>query len=368
MKKIIFLIQLPPPVHGVSQINEQIFNSKIFDQTFQKSLVQLKFSDDLKELRKFNIKKVVRFCKIFFHLVIKVVRDKPDFIYFSIMPVGPGFFRDIFFVFITKLFRVKPIYHLDNRGISIRSKKKWKKRIYRWVFNNSIIIHLSEGLLAMEILPLGLKNTQYYIIPNGVKRIKSEILNTPQDGFNILFISNLLEAKGVFIVLEAFKVLAKKYKDINFEIAGDSFSEKMDDKIRDYIFKNKLTGRVNFIGGIYGEKKYQLYQKADVFAFPTFFEQECFPLVILEALSFGLPVITTSEGAIPEIIKNEKNGFLINPKNPLELIEKIELLYNNKQLLFQIGKNNRRVFEEKYSLEVFENNLKRVFNSIIEGA
>jgi len=366
MKKILFLIQLPPPVHGVSQINEQVYNSEIFDQTFQKSLVQLRFSDDLKELRKFSIKKIIRFCKILVQLIYNILKDKPDFIYFSVMPVGPGFLRDIFFVFVIKLFRVRPIYHLDNRGISIRSRKKWKKSIYCWVFNNSIIIHLSEGLLAMEILPLGLKNTQYYVIPNGVKRIKSEILNTNKEDFNILFVSNLLEEKGVFIVLEAFSMLEKKHQNIYLEIAGDSFNEKMDDKIRDYIFKNKLTGRVNFLGGIYGKKKYQLYQNADVFVFPTFFDQECFPLVILEAMSFGLPVITTSEGAIPEIIKNEKNGFLINPKNPLELVEKTELLYNNKQLLFQIGKNNRRIFEEKYSFEVFEQNLNRVFDSISE--
>ena len=284
------------------------------------------------------------------------------------MPVGPGFFRDIFFVFITKLFRVKPIYHLDNRGISIRSRKKWKKRIYRWVFNNSIIIHLSEGLLAMEILPLGLKNTQFYVIPNGVKRIKSEIFNTKKDGFNILFISNLLEAKGVFIVLEAFSMLEKKHQNIYLEIAGDSFNEKIDDKIRDYILKNKLTDRINFHGGIYGKKKYQLYQNADVFAFPSFFDQECFPLVILEAMSFGLPVITTYEGAIPEIIKNEKNGFLIKPKNAPELSEKLEMLYKNRKLLSKIGENNREIFWEKYSFEVFEKNLKRVFDSIIEGS
>ncbi len=368
MKKILFLIQLPPPVHGVSQINEQVYNSEIFDQTFQKSLVQLRFSDDLKELRKFSIKKIIRFCKVLFQLVYKILKDRPDLIYFSVMPVGPGFLRDIFFVFVIKLFRVRPIYHLDNRGISIRSRKKWKKRIYRWVFNNSIIIHLSEGLLAMEILPLGLKNTQYYVIPNGVKRIKSRNLIKNNNSFNILFISNLLEAKGVFIVLEAFSMLEKKHQNIYLEIAGDSFNEKMDDKIRDYIFKNKLTGRVNFLGGIYGKKKYQLYQNADVFVFPTFFEQECFPLVILEAMSFGLPVITTSEGAIPEIIKDGENGFLIKPKNAPELSEKIEMLYKNKKLLSQIGENNRKVFEEKYSLEVFENNLKRVFDSIIEGS
>ena len=121
--KILFLIQFPPPVHGVSVINKHIFNLSIFDEEYLKDVVELKFSEDLTTLSKLNLKKVLRTLKIAFELLLKGVKIKPQFVYFTISPANNTFYRDLIFVFIIKLLRIKPIYHLHGKGISDNLQK-----------------------------------------------------------------------------------------------------------------------------------------------------------------------------------------------------------------------------------------------------
>ena len=363
MKKILFLIQLPPPVHGVSQINEQVFNSKIFYQNFHKSLVQLKFSDNLKDLRKFNLKKVIRFCKVFFQLVYKILKDRPDLIYFSIMPIGPGFIRDLVYVFIIKLFRVKLIYHLHRRGIEKRINNPFIRKIYRWTFSKSITIHLSDNLLKKEIISLKLKNSKYFVLPNGIPDISIEEKIEIKKGLNILFLSNILEEKGVFILLKAFTILTKEFDNIYLDIAGESFNEKSDKSIVKFIEDNNLSERIEFHSGKYGDEKWKLYKKADIFVFPTYLE-ECFPLVILEAMRFGLPVISTSEGAIPEIVDDNKTGFLVKKQDINSLIYCMRVLVNSKKLRSKFGDNGRKKFLKNYADKIFKKNIRNIFTNI----
>ena len=83
---------------------------------------------------------------------------------------------------------------------------------------------------------------------------------------------------------------------------GIFLQSKLNQKINDL----NLQEYVTYLGKKYGDYKYEIFQSSDIFVFPTFYHNECFPLVLLEAMMFGLPVISTSEGGIPDIVKMVK--------------------------------------------------------------
>ena len=84
-------------------------------------------------------------------------------------------------------------------------------------------------------------------------------------------------------------------------------------------------------------------------------------------MQFALPVVSTFEGAIPEIVDDGVTGFLVPPKDVISLAEKIEILINNKNLRIQMGDAGRKKFLEKYTLDKFEQNLLKVFGEIVNG-
>lgn len=277
------------------------------------------------------------------------------------MPVGKGFWRDLIFVIIIKLFHVIPIYHLHNKGIEKKSRFLIMKWIYRFVFRNSIVIHLSENLVRKEILSLGIRNIKTQIIPNGVKKVIIPENRNKPDHINILYLSNLFPGKGFHELIEVFGKLAKNNSNIYLYITGGFPYKGIRKNVKRQIKKFGLGDRIFLKGPRYDEDKFKIYGEADIFVFPSFFRQECFPLVILEAMQAGLPVITTREGAIPEIIDNELNGIIINQKDNEALEYQIERLVIDKNLRSNLGSAAKKKFNENFTLEHFEKNMRNFF-------
>ncbi len=133
--------------------------------------------------------------------------------------------------------------------------------------------------------------------------------------------------KGTDILLKAYKL--RKFKLV---LAGN--------------FKNSefLKHNVEYLGFVNDISLF--FRKIDVLILPS--RREGLPRVILEAFSFGIPVIASNVGGIPEIVKENYNGFLFNSENVQQLLEKIEFLENNPNLILQMSSNCIRTIEEKF--------------------
>jgi len=82
-------------------------------------------------------------------------------------------------------------------------------------------------------------------------------------------------------------------------------------------------------------------------------------------MQFGIPIIATREGAMPEIIDDKITGFLVDKNQPEQIAEKIKILFNDEELRRKMGEAGRKKFLEKYTLEIFEQNMKKVFDGIL---
>lgn len=115
----------------------------------------------------------------------------------------------------------------------------------------------------------------------------------------------------------------------------------------------------------YGEEKNEEYAKSDIFVLPTFYPNECLPLVLLEAMQQGLPCISTNEGGIASIIDDGKTGFLVEKQNPVQLADKIERLLKDRELCMNMGKAGMEKFEQEFSLNKFEERIGYIFSRCI---
>lgn len=264
------------------------------------------------------------------------------------------------------MFAVQIIYHLHGKGIKENSKNRFNNFLYRFVFSKSNVIHLSNGLLIDDFSNLNLKKCNKYVLENCIFQevdIKKTSTSVSQK-FNILYLANLQESKGFLILLEIVNGLKKNNVDFIMNVVGDFRDKLTEEKTKKYIHVNSLEKYIILNGSKYGNEKKKYFEDANLFLYPT--RNDAFPLVILEALSFGLPVIATDEGAISEIINNNSDGFVVTKDDISLMIEKILYLYNDENLLKKFSNNAYNKCRTRFTKEIFENNMHEILNKIMD--
>jgi glycosyltransferase involved in cell wall biosynthesis len=361
-KKILCIVQLPPPVHGVSLMNEYVINSRLLNENFDIRAIDLKFGKAIKDLEKFTFTKVYKSFTSGLQIVRNIVVFKPDLVYFTIAPAGFAFYRDAFYVLLMKLFRSRILLHLHGKGIKRNTTdNNFKKNFYRLVLKKTKIICLSTEL-SKDIEEV--YDDVPFIVPNGIKdQPNSEFKTIPSSStVRILYLSNFIKNKGILILLDALITLKNQGLSFKASLVGAP-SNVTNNAIEEIITKNDLSSSVKIVGPLMGDDKFDAYREADLFVFPTY--NDAFPLVTLEAMQFGLPVISTFEGSIPDIVLDNETGILVERENANMLAEKIAVLLKDVSKMKTMGENGRRRFVNNYTLEHFENNIDQVFNRIL---
>ena len=248
--------------------------------------------------------------------------------------------------------------HYHNKGVTTRQNHIPDKWLYRCFFKKIQVILLAEPLYTD--MQRFVKREQVLFCPNGIPE-SSPTNKAPQKGSlpHIFFLSNLLIDKGVLTLLDACKLLKEQGYMFQCDFVGGETADMNAERFKQECIQREIADCVIYHGRKYGEEKLTFFQQADIFVFPTFYDKECFPLVLLEAMEQGLPCISTFEGGIANIIDEGKNGFLVPCREVQPLAERIGLLLKDKALREQLGKAGKEKFEREYTLSRFEQNIKR---------
>lgn len=359
---ILFLLHLPPAVHGVSMVGEIIKNSKVLNDSFDARYINLLVSRSIDETGKTKGLKLWRFVTSWVKLLFELVKEKPDLCYFALSNNGTAFYKDVALVFLLKLFRIKTVFHLHSKGVEKNKSNKINYSLYKYVFKNSKVIILSQYLY--DDIKTFVSKDQIFICPNGVEdfternRIESEM----SESIKILFLSNLITSKGVFVLIEACDILLKKGYDFSCVFVGGE-GDVSSHRFKKEVEKKGLTETVKYLGKRYGEDKDKVYQSADIFVLPTM--NDCFPLVLLEAMQYKLPVISTIEGGIRDIVEDGVTGFLVEHENPEALADKLEVLIKDEALRLKMGRAGRIKYESEFTLQAFESKLHDILETVL---
>ncbi|WP_372948562.1 glycosyltransferase family 4 protein [Mariniphaga sp.] len=360
--KILFILHTPPPVHGSAIVGKAIKDSLSINEAFDCSYINLGTSRTVDEIGKNPFAKIGRYLRIVFQVLKQLIINKPNFCYLAITAKGLAFYKDSFIALIVKLFGIRVVYHFHNKGVSTRQHKAIDNFLYRRVFKNAHTILLSKYLYPD--VEKYFTHEQVHYCSNGISDLDARqktIDKRQNEKIEILFLSNLIESKGVFVLLEACKILKQKglaFHCIYVGGEGDLTTLQFQTKVK----KLGLGEHVVYVGKKFGNEKAEIFSKADIFVHPTF--EDCFPLVLLEAMQHRLPTISTFEGGIRGIVEDGKTGFLVPQKNAEALAEKLEILIQNPSLRQQMGVAGRKKYEEEFTLNKFEERLEGILKEI----
>ena len=190
-------------------------------------------------------------------------------------------------------------------------------------------------------------------LKNFKKRPQSVKKNTKNSkGLDLTYIGRMTEEKGILDSLKAAEMLWEEGYNLNLHFYGPFrkgilSNESTTKKEFMKLIKNK--NYVHYHGILDPDKINNHLSKHQVFVFPTYFEGEGFPGVLLDAFFSGLPVITTDWNYNKEIIRNKINGLIIKPKNPEDLAEKIKYLYHNRKELKKLSHHSYKI-SKKYDV------------------
>jgi len=362
--KCLFILHLPPPVHGSSVVGQQIRDSRIIHRDWNAHFINLNTSPSADAIGKVGIQKLWTYLCILARTFVALIFYRPVLAYIAMTVKGGGFFKDLGVITLVKLFRVPIVYHLHNKGVAT-CQDRWPYRwLYPWVFRKSRVILLSKYLYPD--ISRFVAETAVDYCPNGIADQAGDFERSfAADKIpTILFLSNLIESKGVFVLLEACAMLKKRGIAFRADFIGGEA-----DVTRDGFYNRfkelEIGHEVAYLGKQYGKDKEAAFARADIFCLPTHYHNECLPLVLLEAMQWQLPVISTPEGGIPDVVLDGETGFLVPQRNTKALAEKLEMLIKDPSLRQRMGTAGRKHYEEHFTDKRFEERMREVLKAKI---
>lgn len=311
-----------------------------------------------------------------FFKLLKMIRHevrvvKPQLVYVTPNACGGAFYKDFVVVQMLKRQGCQVVVHYHNKGVATRQEKWLDNVLYKRFFKGVKVILLSEFLY--DDVKKYVKRDDVFVCGNGIPSAAiesfvsaSSVMASPEDKVpHLLFLSNLLISKGVVVLLDSLKVLKEKSCRFVCDFVGGETVEMDAVMFQAEVTKRGLEDMVVYHGRKYGKDKEAFLNTADIFVFPTFYHNECFPLVLLEAMEHGVACISTTEGGIPGIVDDGKTGFLVPKHDVAVLADKIQLLLNDSVLRCKMGKAGREKFEKEFMLEVFEIRMTWILEHIV---
>lgn len=346
-------------------MGKYIHDSRIINDTFDCYYINLTTAKDLADIGKVGFGKVKSFARLLHTIKTEVKRLGPDLVYVTPNACGGAFYKDFIVVQMLKRMGCRIVVHYHNKGVATRQERMLDNCLYKLFFKELKVVLLAEALY--NDVKKYVSRDNVYICPNGIPETLPLGTKTERENDvpHILFLSNLIVSKGVLVLLDALKELRQRGRKFQCCLVGGETLELDGDGLNTYLTGSGLSDCVKYEGRKYGDEKAEYFENADIFVFPTFYHNECFPLVCLEAMEWKLPVVSTDEGGIPDVVRDGENGFIIQCQrngninygpSSTDLADALERLIENPELCHRMGENGYKKFKKEFTLQAFERN------------
>ena len=340
MKKICMIVQDKMVKGGIAAVISGYYGSKL-EQDYKIIYVEsYKDGGKLTKLLK-GIQGYIKFIKVLFV-------DKPDLIHIH-SSFGPSFYRKLPFIYISSWIKKPIINHIHGADFSVfyEQASVKKKRLIQSAYERcNVLIALSDEW--KDKLSQIVSENKIVVIEN-YSILHEDALEERcfrQSNHKILFLGELGRRKGCYDIPDVVEQVVADIPDAKFILAGAG-SVQDEIAIKQMIKEKKVEKNVEFPGWVRGKEKDKLLREADVFFLPSY--NEGMPMSILDAMGYGLPIVSTNVGGIPKIVQSGKNGYCVEPGNIIEMSKAIKTLIENKRI--ESSESSFKIVKNGYSLE-----------------
>lgn len=359
MKKICFIAQFPPPMHGLSKAVDTLYNSVGRNEY---------------EFEKVDITQNRNFMRNMW----RVLNSECDLFYFTISQTKGGNIRDLIILTLLEIRKKKCLVHLHGgyyRTLVDKDMSKIQKKLNYHIFSKlqgAIVLSESlrwhfEGMIdSRKIYVVENCLDDEFLLDDEEIRNKQIAVSDPNRVKHILYLSNFIRSKGYPFVLELAKTEKERYinegvRKYHFDFAGKFFEEEEHKFFESYVMEHELEDYVTYHGIVSGDAKARLLKDCDIFALPTYYPKEGQPISILEAMGNGMLIISTNHAGIPDVVVHGENGILLDSLDVKKAFEELEYLSPA-----EIAKKNYILAKNRFTEENYLNSMYKCFELTLQ--
>lgn len=290
----------------------------------------------------------------YFHFLITLVTNRPDIVHIH-SSFGPSFYRKMPFIYLSSLAKIPVVNHIHGAEFdsfyekASAAKQRRVRRVYRKCTRFIVLSKEWKEKIAQIVPADRIDRIENYCIlpeePYDVERRRNQIL----------FLGALEERKGCYDMPVIFEAVKQKCPDARLVMAGDGQMKR----IKEAFAKKNLLSDVEFPGWVRNREKAKLLEQSALFLFPSY--NEGMPMAVLEAMSYGMGIVTTTIGGIPQLISHRRSGYLETPGDLTAMAEDVCELLQDEELRRNMGRRARETVEQNYSLKLHLQKLEETY-------
>jgi glycosyltransferase involved in cell wall biosynthesis len=365
--RVLVVGQTPPPFGGQAVAIQLMLDGRY--ERMALSHVPLRFSREMSEIGRVRIRKILQLPFLVLRILWTRYRRHCEVLYYP--PAGPDrvpVMRDVVLLLCTRWAFRWTVFHFHAAGLSEiypRLGRFLKFAFKKAYFEPDVAIELSDAGPADGLF---LKAKRREVVPYGVPDEAVAWLGLPRPDNQapvLLYAGVLRESKGILVLLDACARLRAAGLPFQLRLMGQFESPAFESVVRSQLVDCDLMGSTAICGVLTGRDKWRQFFEADVFCFPTFFESESFGIVLLEAMQFRLPVVTTRWRGIDSIVVDQATGYVVGVRDSEALADRIAVLVRDVELRHSMGVAGRERFLERYTDGQFRNRLESAICSVM---
>ena len=300
----------------------------------------------------------------YFQFAWVLLFHRPDIVHIH-SSFGPSFYRKMPFIYMASMADVPIINHIHGAEFDeffVNASETKKKRIKKIYNKCAVLIALSQEwkerlsrIVPAEKIEI-IEN--YSILHEDAleQRMERECNHT------VLFLGELGKRKGCYDIPDVIESVKQNVPNVKFILAGAG-TEADERAIKELISEKEASENTVFPGWVRGEEKDKLLREADIFFLPSY--NEGMPMSVLDAMGYGLPVVSTNVGGIPKIVHDGENGYCCDPGNVNRFAKGItEILLDRKERK-SFGEASWKIVKEGYSLEAHLNRIEQAYEQVL---
>lgn len=368
--KVLLAGPVPPPYGGIPKYVKDLLTSSIINNynliIFNTSVPNLirSFSKNFGRNYKLFLsdgflsamKLILHVQYSFFRYIFCLLKNRPKIVH-VFTPSYWGFWRSCIYILIAKLLNRKIIFHLLNAiDIFWHDSSYFLKKLITFVLNRCDVLLVQSNGIKHFVNQIS--KSKVVSIYNGVDNSIFYYKNRKTNKSKIISVAALSRNKGTDDLLKVIQVLKSKNLQFHVTIIGRGNIESYENIASSLDIKEYVT----FAGVVEDDQKINYLANSDIFILPSYAEGQ--PLSILEAMSSGLPIVSTTVGSIPEIVKNGENGFLTLPGDIDNIARNIQTLIADNNLIKKMSNENYRLAREKFNINRVFQEIENVYNEM----